>query len=430
MNSHPTAGIWIDQTWSAPDQSGYSKRSRLSGTFKAFIPERLSKRDLRLSQDVAAQALRVQQQLTRLATRPDTGVLEDLSRFLARSESIASSHIEGMAPGADKVAVAEFLRSKQPDKLPGSVAEQVAANMEVLSTLVRKGTGNLTVEDLQQCQASLVPQRNLHGIRTVQNWIGGNQHNPIGAAFVPPPPEEVPCLMADFIDYVNGAHHSVLAQAAIAHAQFETIHPFADGNGRIGRALIHTILSGSGLCGTTIIPVSLVLANNKDAYIAALSSFRDVRNPTQGLDDWCSYFLDSMDCAIDQVTVFNDAIEKIRLSWQDKLFTHRTTSGKTRALRSDSAEARILANLPEMPLVTVDLAVDRLEITATAARRALTTLVEAGILTKRSIAKRTNAYLTLELFDLMTMTERRLASPALDTSVAPPAFPVPAINKR
>ena len=79
--------------------------------------------------------------------------------------------------------------------------------------------------------------------RTMQNWIGGSSYNPCSAAFVPPPPESLDALLNDLLDYVNGDHHPALVQAAIAHAQFETIHPFADGNGCTGRALIDVIFA-------------------------------------------------------------------------------------------------------------------------------------------------------------------------------------------
>ena len=79
-------------------------------------------------------------------------------------------------------------------------------------------------------------------LRSKQNWIGGNDHNPCGAAFVPPPPEYVEELLADLVRFCNDESLPPLAQAALAHAQFETIHPFIDGNGRTGRALVQVIL--------------------------------------------------------------------------------------------------------------------------------------------------------------------------------------------
>src|SRR5699024_2660400 len=114
----------------------------------------------------------------------------------------------------------------------------------------------------------------MQGVRTTQNWIGGSRHHPLESAHVPPPPEEVPTLLADLVQYMAGATHSPIIQAALVHAQFETIHPFPDGNGRVGRALIHTVLTRRGLTAAAILPVSLVLATLQEEYISGLDAFR------------------------------------------------------------------------------------------------------------------------------------------------------------
>ncbi len=114
-------------------------------------------------------------------------------------------------------------------------------------------------------------------IRDRQNWIGGNAYNPGRADFVPPPPEYVKELMADLVAFVNRSDLPPAVQAAIAHAQFETIHPFADGNGRVGRALVHVVLRRRSLAPRYVPPVSLVLAADAKAYVAGLTAFREER---------------------------------------------------------------------------------------------------------------------------------------------------------
>ncbi len=94
---------------------------------------------------------------------------------------------------------------------------------------------------------ALLPDDRHPGMREVQNWIGGDDWHPLDADFVPPPPDRVPALMADLVEYMNGVVHAPLIQAAIVHAQFETVHPFTDGSGRVGRALIHAVLSRRGV---------------------------------------------------------------------------------------------------------------------------------------------------------------------------------------
>lgn len=111
-------------------------------------------------------------------------------------------------------------------------------------------------------------------VRTVQNWIGGNDYNPCGADFVPPPPEHVHPLLEDLTAAVNREDLPPLVQAALVHAQFETIHPFQDGNGRTGRALVQVVLRRRGIAPRYVPPISVILAAERDAYIAGLGRFR------------------------------------------------------------------------------------------------------------------------------------------------------------
>ncbi|MCB9389668.1 MAG: Fic family protein [Acidimicrobiia bacterium] len=104
-------------------------------------------------------------------------------------------------------------------------------------------------------------------IRTEQNWIGGTSWGPLNAEFVPPPPDMLPMLLEDLVEFCNRADLPAVVQAAVAHAQFETLHPFADGNGRAGRCLIHIILGRRGMEGPLRPPISLGLAADKRSYI-------------------------------------------------------------------------------------------------------------------------------------------------------------------
>src|SRR5512139_89251 len=122
-------------------------------------------------------------------------------------------------------------------------------------------------------------------VREEQNWIGGRLGNPSDAAFVPPPEDLVLPLLEDLVAFMARDDLPAAPQAAVAHAQFETIHPFIDGNGRVGRALVHVVLRRRGLAPRYVPPVSLVLAADAKAYVAGLTAFRDDR-PT----DWIFLF--------------------------------------------------------------------------------------------------------------------------------------------
>jgi len=133
----------------------------------------------------------------------------------------------------------------------------------------------------------------VHGgsFRGVQNWIGGSDYNPCSADFVPPPPELVAHLMDDLCAFCNTDDLPPVAQAAIAHAQFETIHPFVDGNGRTGRAIVHLVLRRRGLVPRVLPPVSLVLATLARDYVKGLTATRYVGSPSSpeastGVNRW------------------------------------------------------------------------------------------------------------------------------------------------
>ena len=165
-------------------------------------------------------------------------------------------------------------------------------------------------------------------IRTAQNWIGGTSYNPFGAAFVPPPPEDVPDLLDDLCKFCNDDLLPAVAQAAIAHAQFETIHPFVDGNGRTGRALIHMILRRRGLVTRTLVPVSLILATHAQDYVAALQSARyegppDSPQALKSTNEWVGLFAGACSRAVADAESFERRVEALRMEWRARLGSMR-----------------------------------------------------------------------------------------------------------
>jgi Fic family protein len=281
-------------------------------------------------------------------------------------------------------------------------------------------------------EASAVPDApQHHGLRTVQNWIGSSDFSPLDADFVPPAPERVEPLMADLVDYLNGAAHAPIVQAAVAHAQFETIHPFTDGNGRVGRALVHTVLARRGLTERAVLPISLVLATLRDRYVAGLTSFRhgepvDSQEARTAINRWLEVFLDATEIAVEQSSRLMAEVDELRNDWLQRLATRRMATGLRAEPRADSASARLLANLPEAPVATANTLRRILGVTYPAAHAALEELRQAGILQTRSIERGTTAYLAGEVLDLVALAERALASTKFDTRAAAPSRPVPA----
>lgn len=144
--------------------------------------------------------------------------------------------------------------------------------------------------------------------RRSQNWIGGNDYDPCGADFVPPPEDLVEDLLVDLRDFWNKDSLPPVVQAAIAYAQFETIHPFDDGNGRTGRALVQVILRRRRLAPAFVPPISLILAADEDRYIRGLTSYRD-DNVSAWLETFASSAAQAASLAGDYVSRVGDLQE-------------------------------------------------------------------------------------------------------------------------
>ncbi|AXE37739.1 Fic family protein [Acidipropionibacterium virtanenii] len=423
---------WEGAYWHSDVASGVPRRDRRSGPYQYYVPDRLTGSPLTTGPDLDELLSRAERAVVSLNSGPGANDLAHLSRFLIRSEAIASSRIEGIAPSARQVALAELAQEEDLEGFSAQ-AELVARNM----TLVRDATTRLaaadriSVEDVVAVHDALLADDRHHlGLRTLQNWIGGSYQHPIDADFVPPAPDLVGDLMTDLVQYLNGAAHAPVVQAGLVHAQFETIHPFTDGNGRVGRALIHTTLTRRGLTSASVLPVSLVLATFSDEYVRGLSGYRYVGDAgsTAGITGrqiWLVEFAGAVLKATEQAETLREDVTAVREDWEHRLSTFRSSQGQRR-LRADSATARVLEDLPGTPVLTA-ATVERIHgVSAMAAGRALGELEEAGILKSGSAGRRRRAYWAPDVLDLITATERRLASTRFDTRASSPNRQVPA----
>ena len=356
---------------------------------------------------------------------------EPLARLLLRSEALASSRIEGLQMNAGRLLEFEALDELGVSHRLDSTEAAVMASIAAMGNAVNDTEADvaITVDDIRRVNATLLKGSHLESeggvLRTVQNWIGGNNVNPVGAAYVPPRPEYVPELMEDLVQFCNASPLPAVAVAAIAHAQLETIHPFADGNGRTGRTLVHMLLRRAGLIPNSISPISLVLATDKARYINNLAAFRcdDAKCEGAGgkaislqgcISDWTEYFANAMSLACERAQGFERNIVDIRARWRAR-----------RTIRKNSAADVLVEALPGNPVVSVMSAARMTGRSIQAARLALKQLEEMGVLAQNAKNRKSNIYVAQEILDAFTAYERALATPGGDTSSARPSRPAP-----
>lgn len=417
----------LRRRWPATPGEGLSRRDRRGCEYESYIPDPFAGRAFRLDGDVAADVADAERAIAELnATAHALVDTEALARLLLRAESVASSFIEGLVVGGRRLLRAE-VASGTGEEGTDVTAEEVLGNIRAMTWAVDTlaGARAITVHGLLTVHEHLLGGTRLseHAgrMREEQNWIGGSGFNPCSAAFVPPPPEYVEELLEDLCTFSNGEDLPAVAQAAIAHAQFETIHPFIDGNGRTGRALIHVILRRRGLAPRIVPPVSLVLATWSSSYVDGLTATRyrgraDSAAAFEGINRWVALCATACRRAVDDAAQFERTIEGIQKQW-------RAALGRVRA---GSAAERLLAVLPGAPVLTVNGAADLIDRSFQAANEAMARLEAAGVVQQVKVGRRHRAFEARAVIDAFTALERQLASPAGDTRRSPPRRPGPA----
>jgi Fic family protein len=257
---------------SALDTDMLSRRQRamIVDKYKAALPCKIEKMDFSVNSELQAEI----DDAIILATRFDEMLKSksyNIPAVMLRSESASSSQIENLTASAKNIAIAE-LDNKAP-KNSRIIADNISAMKTALS-LDSKISYDLIIEIhktlLQKTKANIAGK-----IREQQVWIGGNNISPGNAAFIPPHSKHIKEYLADWIAFSNRINLNPIILVAVSHAQFETIHPFIDGNGRTGRALMQRILKNNGIFRNSSLPISVGLLNKVEAYYSALNEFHD-----------------------------------------------------------------------------------------------------------------------------------------------------------
>lgn len=391
------------------DSREYASRAALPGdpsseVFEAFVPHPISGwvPDLNAGtwQLVAAVTERC-----RDLSRVDAKLPAEW--LLNRAESAASSSIEGIRPSARRVARAEARVALFGERPPADEM-QTLRNVAVTAharDLAATGIA-LSVENLRHLHETLMGEDPIAGqIRTRQNWVGGGVFGgPTQAQHVGPPPEEVPALLNDLFAFINAPSDGIpMVRAAVAHAQFETIHPFADGNGRTGRALLQYMYLRDGLSGAAALPVSAALMLARPDYFAALNATRvvcaaDSPQRSRAFSEWIELLARASDHACQLHDRLNTHVETLLHNWSVVTRGH--------GIRPSSAPAKLLEHLPANPVVTAATVRRLLGTSERTARNAVARLESVGILVQRSAGRRNKVFECSDMMDAFTEAAR------------------------
>ncbi|MGA8788436.1 MAG: Fic family protein [Paenarthrobacter sp.] len=347
-----------ERSWTTEPAPGVSRRQRLlaRGPYEAAVPPAVA--DLDPGVDSRTQSL--VETATMEMVRFDAELGQDSTPFAAlllRSESASSSQIENLTAGARKIVLAQLGDRSSVN------ASLVASNVEAMQAAIALSE-DLSVENIGAMHHTLLSSTD-KGIageyRTSQVWIRGN--SPHSAEFVPPHHDLVPGGMADLVEFMNRDDIPALTQAAVAHAQFETIHPFADGNGRTGRAIVSALLRAKGVTENVTIPVSSGLLTDTRLYFDALGAYR-----MGNILPIVQRFAESALLAVDNGRVLAADIKAVQSKFRAKV-------GPVQ----DSV-LKVLELLPREPAITAEMAAEYTGVSTATAYRAVQRLQEAGVL--------------------------------------------------
>lgn len=378
---------WEDVPWkpAAHQHLSRTQRAKISSTYQAAIPADIATMQFAIDPQVAAAADDARDAIARfdaeLSTVSPDGEFAPLSSVLVRTESASSSQIENITTGAKALALAEIGFAKY-----GSNAKLVAANVDAMNRAVALAD-SVTPDTILHIHEALMCGQELAKpgqFRDEQVWIGGSP-TPHGAMFVPPHHGRVRSSIDDLCAFTARTDIPLLAQAAIAHAQFETIHPFNDGNGRTGRALVHALFKGGGATTRTTLPVSAGLLNDTGAYFDALTAYR--QGDTSPIVE--RFALASF-----------AAVENGRLLAKDLNTTYQDWMARL-DVRRHAVVWRVLPVLMSQPAITSALVQERTDVSQPAADNAIRQLKEAGILEKTSGVQRNIVYIAKDVISAL-----------------------------
>lgn len=321
---------------------------------------------------------------------------QELLYSYVRKEAVLSSQIEGT-----QSSIADLLLHEN-QAVPGVVLEDVQEVSNYIGALSyginRLSTLPLSLRLIRECHERLVHgtrgnQKAPIQFRRSQNWIGGSK--PSDALFVPPPPQELPEILSAFEKFLHSTEYPVLLKVGLAHAQFETLHPFLDGNGRVGRMLIALMLVAEGILERPWLYVSLYFKQHQSEYYRLLQQVR-----TQGnWEDWLVFFLEGVTTVADQAT------EKIRaliaLFERDRQVVEQSRKGSIYQSVAVQSNLTVYDYLKKKIAIRIPETAEACGTTKPTVKRAINDLQQLGIVNEVTGKPRNKVYIYSEYLDIL-----------------------------
>jgi len=353
-----------------------TQRRRASGPYRAAVPPFIAALRIEINGELQALTEEAASELARFDAEVGQ-IAAPFASILLRTESASSSEIENLSSGARQIALAELgaHSSKNAQLIVGNVRAMQAA-LALSETIDGHAILEMHRALLEESNPDIVDHW-----RGQQVWIGGGSLGPHTAQFVPPHHDRVPALMEDLTTFANRLDLPVLIQIAVAHAQFETIHPFPDGNGRVGRALIQAMMRGGRLTRNVAVPVSAGLLHDTGSYFDALGAYR-----SGDITPIVHAIAEASFAAVHNGRMLVRDLETVNSEWRERVKARR-----------DSSAHRLMGILLRQPVVDSSTAATELGISAVNAQVSINRLVDAGVLTQISTGKRNRIWLAKDV---------------------------------
>ena len=358
-----------------------TKRNIIKAPYDSALIKDLSIFDIKLTNQTNNLLLETIETLSKL----DGYVKDKLVAFpmlLLRTEALSSSQIEHYTASNKNVALAQLNKKKTTE------TKIIQSNLEALIESVSNHK-RFDLDFIIDVHHKLMENQPLisveYGVRKVVNWIGTSNQYPHRADYVPPHPDYLNLYLQQFISFINRTDIHPLVIAAFSHAYFEIIHPFTDGNGRVGRILIQVLLNKSDFLENVYIPFSVGLVKHSTQYVNALNAFKE--------GDYEPIIELMFQSALDIVPRIYQSIEKmieLKSMWNNKINA-----------RKDALVWKILDDLLVQPVLDVRYLIDKYKANDQAVRNNIEILLNAGIISKIGNEKRDVTYECKEILDVL-----------------------------